>query len=65
MLMPSWMWWMVPTVGRFERKDGLFESYDFGEGAGPKSWLSNDSRGGLLYYGVRFHPDGALDLLEL
>jgi hypothetical protein len=59
LLMPSWMWWMLPSIGRLERRDGEVESYNFG--ADSKRWLSDDSRAGLLYYGVRFNDDGSMN----
>jgi len=56
-LMPTWVWWFIPIVGTFEGNDGKKVQYNFFSGEP----LSNDNTHGLLYYGVRFHPDGSMD----
>jgi len=57
-VLPLWMWWVIPPIGHFETISGRTENYNFNEGRP----AGRDSRGGFLGIGVRFHPDGTMNI---
>ena len=57
-VLPLWTWWVIPPIGYFETCYGRTYYYNFNEGRP----ASRDSRGGFLGIGVRFHPDGTMNI---
>lgn len=57
-VLPLWMWWVIPAAGRFETTTGRTVNYNFNNGHS----LGRDARGGFFGFGVRFHPDGTMNI---
>ena len=57
-VLPLWMWWVIPTAGNFETISGRTVRYNFNDGRHP----GRDSRGGFFGFGVRFHPNGTMNI---